>query len=163
MIDSVSPGSQPYGQPARKFSNLQDDAVKAQTDEVVRATNLKTEAESGRKLKQSMGKDDFLSLLVTQLKNQDPSAPLEDKQFIAQMAQFSSLEQMNNLTKQFESLSGRMAAGQAFGMLGRTVDVSVGSQVVSGRVDEVTNGAFPQVLVNGTYYDYTAVARVKKD
>ncbi len=49
-----------------------------------------------------MGKDAFLQLLVSQLRNQDPLNPVNDKEFLAQMAQFSSLEQMQNLNKSFE-------------------------------------------------------------
>jgi flagellar basal-body rod modification protein FlgD len=52
----------------------------------------------------SLGKDAFLQILITQLQNQDPTSPMDDKEFIAQMAQFSSLEQMQNMTKAMESL-----------------------------------------------------------
>ncbi len=45
----------------------------------------------------ALDKDAFLKLLVTQMQNQDPLSPMEDREFIAQMAQFSSLEQMQNL------------------------------------------------------------------
>ncbi|MBK3494386.1 flagellar hook assembly protein FlgD [Viridibacillus sp. YIM B01967] len=52
-----------------------------------------------------LGKDAFLKLLITQLQNQDPTNPMDDKQFIAQMAQFSSLEQMTNMTTALEELT----------------------------------------------------------
>jgi flagellar basal-body rod modification protein FlgD len=51
-----------------------------------------------------LGKDAFLQILITQLQNQDPTSPMDDKEFIAQMAQFSSLEQMQNMTKAMENL-----------------------------------------------------------
>lgn len=52
----------------------------------------------------ALGKDAFLQILITQLQNQDPTSPMDDKEFIAQMAQFSSLEQMQNMTTAMENL-----------------------------------------------------------
>lgn len=52
----------------------------------------------------ALGKDAFLQILITQLQNQDPSNPMDDREFIAQMAQFSSLEQMQNMTKAMQEL-----------------------------------------------------------
>ena len=52
----------------------------------------------------ALGKDAFLQILITQLQNQDPTSPMDDREFIAQMAQFSSLEQMQNMTKAMENL-----------------------------------------------------------
>ena len=56
-----------------------------------------------------LGKDAFLKLLVTQLQNQDPLNPLDDKEFIAQLAQFSSLEQMTNISEGITSLTDKTA------------------------------------------------------
>ena len=52
---------------------------------------------TARKVGDNLGKDDFLKLLMTQLQNQDPSSPMDNTQFIAQMATFSTLEQMVNI------------------------------------------------------------------
>ncbi|WP_057913511.1 flagellar hook assembly protein FlgD [Peribacillus muralis] len=54
----------------------------------------------------SLGKDDFLKLLLTQLQNQDPSSPMDNTEFIAQMATFSSLEQMMNIGTKMDEIIG---------------------------------------------------------
>lgn len=74
-----------------------------------------------------MGKDDFLKLLVTQLKAQDPLDPLESAEFTAQLAQFSSLEQLYTLNEHMENLQRYQASlnnGQAVGLIGKTVKAS---------------------------------------
>jgi flagellar basal-body rod modification protein FlgD len=68
-----------------------------------------------------LGKDDFLKLLVTQLKNQDPMNPVEDKDFMAQMAQFSSVEQLANMSKSLERMSTAGQATQSVSLIGRTI------------------------------------------
>ncbi|WNS79724.1 flagellar hook assembly protein FlgD [Domibacillus sp. DTU_2020_1001157_1_SI_ALB_TIR_016] len=60
----------------------------------------------------SLGKDEFLKILMAQLQNQDPLNPMEDKEFIAQMAQFTSLEQMVNMTSMIEKMVQSQTASQ---------------------------------------------------
>lgn len=74
----------------------------------------------------TMDRDDFLKLLVKQLTTQDPTAPVQDQQFISQMAQFSSLEQMKNMADGFQSMSNR----QAIGLVGKFV---IGKDYTSGE------------------------------
>lgn len=62
----------------------------------------------GNQQKNDLDKDAFLKLLTTQLANQDPLNPMEDREFIAQLAQFSSLEQMTAMNKTIESKSEEM-------------------------------------------------------
>ncbi len=65
-----------------------------------------------REINNQLGKDEFLKILIVQLQNQDPLRPMEDKDFIAQMAQFSTLEQMQNMAKDFESLKAMNLVGR---------------------------------------------------
>jgi flagellar basal-body rod modification protein FlgD len=112
---------------------------------------------------QTLGKDDFLRILLTQLTHQDPTAPLEDKEFVAQMAQFSTLEQMTNMSAELAKVFTVMARNQAIGLLGKTVEIAVGENKVSGRVREITGSEFPQILVQGRYYDVSQILSVKED
>jgi flagellar basal-body rod modification protein FlgD len=120
----------------------------------------------GRVPQQNLGRDDFLKILVTQLAYQDPTAPMEDKEFIAQMAQFSTLEQMTSMAGDFARLTEMLTNTEASSALGRSVELNIGGteeeggRVVQGVVRAVTRGTNPQVLVNGTYYDWTQVSRV---
>lgn len=76
---------------------------------------------------QTLGKDDFLKLLITQLRNQDPLNPLDQNQFIAQLAQFASLEQLQAVNMELDGIRGAVSSSslmQAATLLGRTVRVS---------------------------------------
>ncbi len=70
----------------------------------VSSVNQSYYSEGKREIKNELGKDDFLKLLIAQLTHQDPLEPVSDTEFIAQMAQFSTLEQMTNVAKGVESL-----------------------------------------------------------
>jgi flagellar basal-body rod modification protein FlgD len=116
--------------------------------------------EQGKKPTQNLGKDDFIKILITQLTHQDPTAPMEDKEFIAQMAQFSSLEQMTNMAKDFNRIAGLVAGSEASASLGRSVELADGDRTVSGVVKAVTRGDAPQVMVNGNFYGWDQVSKV---
>jgi len=115
-------------------------------------TYNKTLVQDGRKSSNELGKDDFLKLLITQLSNQDPTSPMEDTQFISQMAQFSSLEQMTNMSTSFSKMANFINSQEAVGTLGKTVELNVGDSTVQGVVEGATRGDNPQIMVNGMYY-----------
>ena len=116
-----------------------------------------------RQIDNVLDKDDFLKLLMVQLTNQDPTQPMQDKEFIAQMAQFSSLEQMVNMSSELAQVSSIAARGQAFSLLGKSVTINEGDNIIKGIIEEVSGGDFPQVLVNGIYYDFAAVEAVRNE
>jgi len=155
-----------------------DPREKAQLDMDVKQYNFETfekDKENGRIPRQALGKEDFLQLMMKQLAYQDPLAPMEDKEFIAQMAQFSSLEQMTAMSQNFANLSGtlsrdfariaEMISGtEAASALGKTVALDLGDgKTMQGVVRSVTKGGDPQVMVDGYYYNWSQVREVFED
>ena len=132
----------------------------AKTKADVDAFNAALGKDPATKTSGTLGKDDFLKLLIMQLTHQDPSAPMDDQQFVAQMAQFSSLEQMTNMNQEFSKLQNLLQLSQAINLLGRKVEVSQGDNAVQGVVEAVTGQDYPQLLIDGSYYDYSQVAKV---
>ena len=98
-----------------------------------------------------LGKDDFLKMLVAQLQHQDPMNPMNDMEFIGQMASFSSLEQINNLAAANERMADAMGSNTAIGLIGRTVSWTDENDVVhTGVVEKVTTaGGKPLLTVSG--------------
>ncbi|MGA2642102.1 MAG: flagellar hook assembly protein FlgD [Spirochaetia bacterium] len=133
----------------------------ARVAEEVSTFNKTLNEGKGARANPALDKNDFLKILITQLSHQDPTQPMDDKAFIAQMAQFSSLEQMTNMSEGLAKVANLVAKSQAVSLLGDAVDIASGGETVSGIVEAVTGGDFPQILVNGQYYDYSQVQKVK--
>ena len=86
----------------------------------------------------AMGKDDFMKLLVAQLKHQDPTSPTDMNGMTAQMTQFSMLEQMTNMSTASEASSKALARTEALSLLGREVSyVAADKSIRSGLVEHV--------------------------
>jgi flagellar basal-body rod modification protein FlgD len=98
----------------------------------------------------------FLQLLTEQLENQDPLQPEDDTQFLAQMAQFTSLQEADTTNQQISNLT-------AATYIGTTVTINPGSgNLITGQVQAVdTSGASPQLVVNGSEYPLSALQLVQ--
>lgn len=99
----------------------------------------------------SLGKDQFLKLFVAQLQHQDPMNPMDDSEFMGQMASFSTLEQVTNLAAANQQIASNMTATSAVGLIGRTVSYVDENDVIhTGKVDKVTTaGGSPTLTVDG--------------
>jgi flagellar basal-body rod modification protein FlgD len=84
-----------------------------------------------------LGEEDFLKILLTQLTYQDPLKPLDNQEFIAQFAQFASLDQTRQSNENLNGLLMMQMADQAVGLLGKAVEIRTDSGSVVGEVSAV--------------------------
>lgn len=92
----------------------------------------------------SIGQEEFLNILLTQLTFQDPLKPLDNQEFIAQMAQFTNLEQTRQLSANTDVLLTVQSATQAIQLIGKTVTVVSPNSATGTEVGTVTTVAFQQ-------------------
>ncbi|MBI2885992.1 MAG: flagellar hook assembly protein FlgD [Chloroflexi bacterium] len=88
--------------------------------------------------RQGLGKQEFLQLLVAQLKNQDPMQPMQDREFIVQLAQFNILEQLQAMNQALQQMGQWSAMSQASSLLGKQVEATTESGQVAGQVTGVS-------------------------
>ncbi|MDA7025859.1 flagellar hook assembly protein FlgD [Bacillus sp. CLL-7-23] len=113
----------------------------------------------------NLGKDDFLKLLMKQLQHQDPLKPMEDREFIAQMATFSSMEQLTNLNKTMSTFVGLQDPMSMYvGWIGKQVTYSAddhSEKTALVKSVKSSDGQYLLVLDDGTKvnpWDVTAVS-----
>ena len=114
-------------------------------------TGLAIQSNAG---KQTLGSDDFMKLLTTQLTSQDPMNPMKDTEFISQMANFTSLEQMRTLSKSFETFTTDQKLASAPSYLGRQVTVTDAAGDTTGIVEAIKlKDGKPAIVINGKTYE----------
>lgn len=146
-------------------------AVPAQA-KASKAAGTATAAKATTSASEDLDTDAFLQLLMEQIRNQDPLEPMDNDEMLAQLAQFASLEQMNNLNDSFESLAYQVAflTGNidqlnfisAQGMIGRYVEgMNLEGEEIKGIVESVTlEGSIVVLTVDGKPLPMTGVMLV---
>ena len=100
--------------------------------DLLRSDESRAASEALKGAQGALGQDAFLKLLLTELRYQDALEPVKDKDFIAQLAQFSSLEQMETLSTAFDRFVTQSGTTQVLGLLGRRVKATTPDGLVDG-------------------------------
>jgi flagellar basal-body rod modification protein FlgD len=118
---------------------------------------------SSRVPQKQLGQGDFLKLLAVQFQVQDPMKPMEDTAFIAQMAQFSSLEQSSSMAKDLTALRSDQQRVTANSYLGHRVTFETGeTETFTGYVDAVdASGTEPRLVSGERSFPLNAVLKVE--
>jgi flagellar basal-body rod modification protein FlgD len=130
--------------------------------EITAAQNSLFSDPSSRLPIQTLGQEEFLKLLVTQMTSQDPLNPQKDTDFIAQMAQFSALEQSRGMQTDLARLREQQQILHASALLGKTVELQGSPDVtLRGTVSEIQiEAGTPKLIVNGQSYDLDQVLTI---
>ncbi|MBX3739000.1 MAG: flagellar hook capping protein [Candidatus Didemnitutus sp.] len=119
---------------------------------------------TARTVTKTLGSDDFMKLLAVQFQQQDPMKPMEDTAFIAQMAQFSALEQNKTMASQITALRADQQLLMGNGYIGRTVTVEDSDgKSVTGVVSALDNDATDGVTlkIGDKSYPLSSVRRIE--
>jgi len=155
-------------QPNISFKQTPQEMFKAKLDAQNINNSMKKDGKEPTKV---MGKDEFLKLLITELQHQDPTNPMQDREFIAQMAQFSSLEQMLTLNGTVGKMLSSQTFNSSFDLLGKDVIVQSDSKAdsegnamkIKGMVEAVSrSGDDTLVTVNGETYPIANIIKVER-
>ena len=126
---------------------------------IARAQQKQASAASGSTSSSSVQSQDFLYLLTMQLQYQDPTNPMDNSEMLAQEAQFTTLEQMENLASSFSKFS---TAYQANSFLGQTVEVEVDGKTTKGKVDYIdySDASGASISIDGKSFPLSSVTKV---
>ncbi|MDR1514096.1 MAG: flagellar hook assembly protein FlgD [Synergistaceae bacterium] len=114
----------------------------------------------------SLGKEDFLKLLVTQLTHQDPTNPMNDTEFVTQLATYSGLEQQMTMNKNLETLieaNTATTAASAVSLIGTVVGyLGEDGTLKAGQVSflDIVDGKVNLYLTDGTYIPFSSVEQI---
>jgi len=126
------------------------------------AGNAFTALEAPDATNSTLDRDAFFKVLVAQLRYQDPMSPMDNTAFVTQLAQMSSLEQMQNLSQSLNHLFQMQVVNQTLTLLGReaTVEQEDG-QLVAGKVEKASfKDGLVRVLINGKWYQAERIVEV---
>lgn len=130
---------------------------------------------SSSSISQDLDKYDFLRILAAELQNQDPTDPMDNKDFIAQLASFSTLEQMQNMSSSFDSLGQTMKSymenqastnqamlvTQSAALIGKNVVAAVDGNEIEGIVESIyIEDSIPYAMIGGESVPVSSITKI---
>ena len=107
----------------------------------------------------SLGKNEFFKILAAQLQNQDPTSPASNTEFIAQLAQFSSLEQLQTIASSISSISVMQSAG----LIGKTAVAEMDGTSITGKVESILiQDSVSYAVIDGNYIPVSSITQISQ-